>query len=86
MPEDFKKAYDKHKDKLHIFILIFFAYAIGKYFWVNIRPKIVLSSCNEIALSTSHIQARTSVFIDTSEAYEFELNECLIKSGVVDGD
>jgi len=72
----------KYRNKLNFIILIIFVLSLGIYFWNIIRPKIIISSCSEIALNTSHVQARTSVFIDTSQAYDIAFNECVYQAGV----
>ncbi|MCH7641060.1 hypothetical protein IID22_02610 [Patescibacteria group bacterium] len=82
MPEESKDILKKYKDKINFLILIIFVLFLGSFFWNNIRPKIIISSCTEIALNTSHIQARTSVFIDTTQAYDLAFNECVYQAGV----
>ena len=79
MPEDKLK---KFKSRLNFYSLISFSILIGFVFWQFIRPKILITSCSEIALNTSHVQSRTSLFIDTTSSYEVELNRCLVDAGL----
>ncbi len=79
MPEDKLK---KFKSRLNFYSLISFSILIGFVFWQFIRPKILITSCSEIALNTSHVQSRTSLFIDTTNSYKAELNKCLIDAGL----
>lgn len=82
MPKEEKGFIKKHRNTLNFAVLLLFVFALGVYFWKVIRPKIILTSCTEIAVNTSHIQARTSFFLDTTELYEEALNECLYQAGV----
>jgi len=76
------KSYEKHKSKLFTILLIVFASAIGIFFWKVIRSNIVLTSCSEIALNSTHVQSRGNLFIDTTESYELNLNDCLVQAGL----
>lgn len=76
------KNYEKHKNKLFTVLLIVFASTIGIFFWKVIRSNIVLTSCSEIALNSTHVQSRANLFIDTNESYELNLNDCLSQAGI----
>lgn len=78
------KSYEKYKNKLFTVLLIVFASAIGIFFWRVIRSNIVLTSCSEIALNSTHVQSRANLFIDTNDSYELNLNDCLSQAGLND--
>ena len=77
-----EKFFDKHKSKLYTLLVIATALTIGVYFWRVVRSNIVLTSCSEIAVDTTHLQSRTNLFIDTNDSFELNLNDCLSQAGL----
>lgn len=77
-----EKFFDKHKSKIYTLLLIAFAITIGLFFWKVVKSNIVLTSCSEIAVNTTHVQSRSNLFIDTKDSFELNLNDCLSEAGL----
>lgn len=77
-----EKKSDQIKSKFYTLLMVVFAFSIGLFFWKVIRNNILVSSCSEIAINSTHLQSRTSLFVDTSSSYELNLNDCMKEVGL----
>lgn len=82
MSSSLKEILKEHKSKIHFIILFIAAYTIGFFFWNYLRPKILISSCSDIAFKSSQIQARISVSVDTDNNYKNLFDDCLKDIGI----
>jgi len=72
---------EQTRSKIYLTVFAFTAGLLAWGAWTNYRPKIILSSCADIATTTFDVYKRSSIDDKSSYDYNDALEECLLDAG-----